>query len=123
MPAVTTWEDLFRPGDAASFFDRDPLPPFEASSSAYSPANAWWLAELSRLIYRHDVEEDSSPPLPSRSSFLAKVGLRQVAFFDSRDTAEAGAGLAPPPMASTHLALPKHLLDHAPINYVERVYP
>jgi hypothetical protein len=86
MPAVTTWKDLLRPGDAASFFDRDPLPPFDASSSAYNPANAWWLAELARLIYRHDVEEDSSPPLPSRSSFLARVGLRQVAFFDSRGT-------------------------------------
>jgi triacylglycerol lipase len=86
MPAVTTWKDLLRPGDATSFFDRDPLPPFDASISAYSPANAWWLAELSRLIYRHDVEESSSPPLPSRSSFLARVGLRQVAFFDSGHT-------------------------------------
>ena len=86
MPAVTTWKDLLRPGDAASFFDREPLPPFDPSSSAYSAANAWWLAELARLIYRHDVEEDSSPPLPSRSSFLARVGLRQVAFFDSRRT-------------------------------------
>jgi triacylglycerol lipase len=84
MPAVTTWDDLLHPGDATSFFDRDPLPAFDASLSAYSPANAWWLAELSRLVYRHDVEESSSPPLPTRSSFLARVGLRQVAFFDSK---------------------------------------
>ena len=83
---VTTWKDLLRPGDATSFFDRDPLPRFDPAARAYSPANAWWLAELSRLVYRHDVEEVPSPPQPSRSSFLAKVGLRQLAFFDDHGT-------------------------------------
>lgn len=83
---MTTWKDLLRPGDATSFFDRDPLPQFDASLVAYSPANAWWLAELSRLIYRHDIEEEPTPPRPTRGSFLAKVGLRQLAFFNSRRT-------------------------------------
>ena len=85
MPTVTTWKDLLHPGDAITFFDRDPLPQFNASLRAYSPANAYWLAELSRLIYRHDIEEEEAiPPQPSRSSFLAKAGLRQLAFFNSR---------------------------------------
>jgi pimeloyl-ACP methyl ester carboxylesterase len=35
------------------------------------------------LIYRHDIEEEPAPPQPSRASFLATVGLRQVAFFQS----------------------------------------
>jgi triacylglycerol lipase len=83
---VTTWKDLLRPGDATSFFDREPLPTFDPSLTLYSPANAWWLAELSRLIYRHDVEEEPTPPRPTRGSFLAKVGLQQLAFFNSERT-------------------------------------
>ena len=90
MPRITTWSDLLRPGDATAFFDRVPLPEFDASLASYSPANAWWLAELSRLIYRHDIEEEPVPPEPSRSSFLATVGLRQVAFFQSLNVGTQG---------------------------------
>lgn len=85
MPPITTWSDLLRPGDATSFFDRVPLPEFVVSLASYSPANAWWLAELSRLVYRHDIEEEQAPPQPSRTSSLASVGLRQIAFFQSPD--------------------------------------
>jgi triacylglycerol lipase len=83
MPTRTTWSDLLRPGDATSFFQRSPLPRFDPGLVSYDPGNAWWLAELSRLIYRHDVEEASRPSQPTRSSFLASVGLRQRAFFQS----------------------------------------
>jgi len=86
MRTTTTWRDLLQPGDATDFFSRDPLPPFDPAATAYSRANAWWLAELSRLVYRHDVEEESSPPQPTRSSFLAKARLRQRRFFASKAT-------------------------------------
>jgi hypothetical protein len=86
MRTTTTWRDLLHPGDATDFFSRDPLPSFDPAASEYSRANAWWLAELSRLVYRHDVEEESPPPQPTRSSFLAKVRLRQRRFFASRVT-------------------------------------
>jgi triacylglycerol lipase len=80
MPA-TTWEELLRPGNAATFFDRRPLPRFDPTLSSYDRENAWWLAELSRLVYRHDSAE-SEPLTPSRGVFLQKVGLREVRFFD-----------------------------------------
>jgi triacylglycerol lipase len=86
MRTTTTWQDLLRPGDARDFFSREPLPPFDPAASAYSRGNAWWLAELSRLVYRHDVEEESLPPQPTRSSFLAKARLRQRRFFASQVT-------------------------------------
>jgi triacylglycerol lipase len=86
MTLVTTWKDLLRPGDATNFFTRDPHPRFDPALRSYHPANAWWLAELCRLIYRHDIEEQRPPPHPTRSSFLSKVGLRQVAFFDDPAT-------------------------------------
>ncbi len=86
MRTTTTWRDLLQPGDAKDFFSRAPLPPFNPAASAYSRENAWWLAELSRLVYRRDVEEESPPPQPTRSSFLAKAALCQRRFFASQLT-------------------------------------
>lgn len=78
---MTTWQDVLRPGDAHDFFTRVALPPFDPATSEYVEGNALWLAELSRLSYRHDVEESNPPPQPTRRSFLAKVGLEQRRFF------------------------------------------
>jgi hypothetical protein len=78
---MTTWQDVLRPGDAKDFFTRVPMPAFDPTTSAYVEGNALWLAELSRLVYRHDTEESDPPPQPTRSSFLAKAGLAQRRFF------------------------------------------
>jgi hypothetical protein len=64
--------------------DRRPLPLFHPQATAFDPNNAWWLAELSRLVYRHDIEESPFLPQPRRTEFLAQVGLRQVAFFNAK---------------------------------------
>jgi triacylglycerol lipase len=86
MP-TTTWQDLLDPGGATDFFSRREFPPFEPEAAAeYNHANALWLAELSRLVYRHDVEEDKPVPQPTRTSFLEKAGLKQRAFFVSLKT-------------------------------------
>lgn len=82
----TTWDDLLRPGSATDFFSRREFPPFEPEAAGYSRANALWLAELSRLVYRHDVEEVNPPPRPGRSHFLKRVGLKQRAFLISEKT-------------------------------------
>src|SRR5690348_3437116 len=87
MSAVTTWEDLLQPGNATDFFARRTFPPFDpASKPAYSRVNALWLAELSRLIYRHDLEEEDPPPQPTRTSFLKNAGFQQRSFFISENT-------------------------------------
>lgn len=84
---MTSWSDLLRPGDATDFFTRvSPWPAFEPTAAAFSEANALWLIELSRLVYRHDVEEQSAPPQPTRASFLQRAGLRQQAFFQDAGT-------------------------------------
>jgi triacylglycerol lipase len=82
----TTWDDLLRPGSATDFFARKEFPPFDPQAAAYSRANALWLAELSRLVYRHDVEEDNFPPRPGRSHFLKRGGFKQRAFLISEKT-------------------------------------
>jgi hypothetical protein len=86
MQTTTLWQDLLHPGDAADFFLRRPFPAFYPTTSAYSPVNALWLAELSRLVYRHDAEEESPPPQSTRTHFLENAGFKQRQFFLSKET-------------------------------------
>jgi len=86
LQTTTSWQDLLHPGDATDFFLRRPFPTFDPTISAYSTVNALWLAELSRLVYRHDIEEESPPPQPTRTSFLVNAGFKQRQFFLSRET-------------------------------------
>lgn len=81
-----TWQDLLRPGDAATFFTRDPLPIFDPHRVEYSAANAWWLAELSRIVYRLGEFETAQPLRPLRREFLSKVGLEEIGLFRSEET-------------------------------------
>lgn len=66
------------------------MPPFEPDAGRYSPANALWLAELSRLAYRRDKEEDDNPSRPTRCEILEAAGLSQLAFFLARETHTQG---------------------------------
>lgn len=83
---MATWRELLYPGDAKDFFTRRPLPPFNPNTRRYSPANARWLSELSRLVYRHDIEETDTPPHPTQTLFLEKAGCTRRRFFFSRET-------------------------------------
>ena len=71
---MTTKEELFNPGGATDFFESIPAP-FHPGATAYDAANAWWLAELSRLVYRSQ----------GRQPFLDRAGLEET-FFDVDDT-------------------------------------
>jgi hypothetical protein len=76
---TTTWADLFRPGDATNFFDPLPTQPFNPAKSSFDGVNAWWLAELSRLVYRDERD---------RKDFLARVDLEEVAFIEAAHNTE-----------------------------------
>ena len=83
---MATWKELLHPGDAKDFFARRPLPPFNPNTRSYSRANARWLAELSRLVYRQDAEETDTPPQPTQTQLLEKAGCTRRRFFLSRKT-------------------------------------
>lgn len=85
MQNTTTWGDLLNPGDATDYFQRREFPPFDPASGEYHPGNALWLAELSRVAYRHDREEIAPPPQPTRTDFLERAGFTQLEFFLSED--------------------------------------
>lgn len=88
MPAVTV-RDLLFPGLATDFFGRQPFPAFDTTLTGFQPVHAQWLAELSRLVYRHDREENHPPPPPTRQQYLEGAGLRQVQFFRAGDDTQA----------------------------------
>ncbi len=77
-----SWKDLLRPGTSRAYFRVTPLPNFQADERAYDPRNAWWLAEISRLIYRQNADESGQRQRgPTRNDYLLPVGLREVRFF------------------------------------------
>jgi len=94
MHLTQAWRDLLHPGDATDFFQRVTMPPFEPDAAVYSHANALWLAELSRLVYRHDVKEapikSVRPELvegqPSLDTILAAANFNKRYFFLDKPT-------------------------------------
>jgi hypothetical protein len=89
MPPGVTVRDLLFPGLATDFFGRQSFPDFDPTLTGFQPVHAQWLAELSRLVYRHDREEKNPPPSPTRRQYLEDAGLRQVQFFKAGDDTQA----------------------------------
>lgn len=77
-----SWKAVFRPGASDDFFMDDGPMPFSVDADGFSPVNAWWLSELSRLIYKRDASEGVDIfGHASRKEFLARVGLVERQFF------------------------------------------
>ncbi|MBP6821793.1 MAG: lipase family protein [Acidobacteria bacterium] len=85
MDFDNSWQALLKPGTATSFFDVHGQSKFQVDVSGFSLINAWWLAELSRLIYKLGADETPSPPAgPARNEVLNRVGLQEVKFIRSK---------------------------------------
>jgi triacylglycerol lipase len=85
-PMTITWKDLLDPGSATNFFDPPPEKPFYGTATGYNDVNAWWLMELSRLVYCRDKG--------LRATSLVSAGLREVDFIEVGST--EGFVVAPP---------------------------
>lgn len=94
MRSSVTWQSILKPGWATDIFASVPPAPFDPAEPEFSPVNAWWLSELSRLVYRREPHE-SGRPLPSRDEVLARVGLRERAAFRNGNLFAALAETAP----------------------------
>lgn len=82
-----TWQALLRPGASSDFFANGMPGRFDPAATGFNPTNAWWLSELSRLIYRRRGGTQPTaldPPSSAREEFLQKVGLRENRFFHTR---------------------------------------
>lgn len=72
-----TSRGVMYPGAGEQYFDVLAGVPFDANANEFRPINAWWLAELSRLVYRHGADEVKTPVLPTRATWLSRVGLEE----------------------------------------------
>ena len=82
MSLDTSWNALLRPWISNRYFDVPCPPPFETGAPDCSWINAWWLCELSRLIYRQGPDETGpQAQLPERSEILKGVGLLEIETF------------------------------------------
>jgi hypothetical protein len=84
-----TRQAVFSPGLDANYFDGLTLagtPP--QHTSAFVLTNAWWLAELSRVMYRRSLGEDGMV-LPDRRTVLQNAGLTETLFVSKGPTQAA----------------------------------
>lgn len=83
MKIDKTWKALLNPGAASDHFQSGDIPAFDPCAENYAPANAVWLCELSRLIYRKGMDEIGHVARPPfRNDILKKVGFREHRFFN-----------------------------------------
>jgi len=79
------WESILNPGKAVDFFQAKSPQQFVVQGSVFSRANAWWLSELSRLIYvKGDNENSNKCQTTARNHFLHKFGLEESWFYNGK---------------------------------------
>jgi hypothetical protein len=84
-----SWDAVLKPGKATVYFDVLNDTNFEVDAATYSSINAWWLAELCRLVYRQGADEIGGATGPTRKEILAAVKLDEIDFFNVGDTEAA----------------------------------
>lgn len=56
MQQDSTWQALTKPGEATEYFNAQTKAPLQAGAEGFNINNAWWLAEISRLVYQADFQ-------------------------------------------------------------------
>lgn len=85
MPYSYAWGPIFSPGNAVDFFSENNPQPFKTETQEFSRDNAWWLSELSRLIYLKGSDKfDMDHQTAARNYFLGKIGLEEHWFYNGR---------------------------------------
>lgn len=81
MDFDNSWDAVLKPGKATVYFDIHESVRFDVAASPYNSGNAWWLAEMSRLVYRQGADElGAAATGPTRQEVLAAIGLEEVGF-------------------------------------------
>ncbi len=82
-----SWNALFRPGAATEYFDVVDPEPVRTDTTGFHATNAWWFAELSRLIYRQEFDEVGARANgPRRPGILEAANLRERRFVNRGGT-------------------------------------
>jgi len=78
------WETLLYPGRAEDFFPAENPPPLEGHRGKFNRSTAWWLSEMSRLIYVKSGPIAPSIQTAARNRFLHRVKLEESWFYNGK---------------------------------------
>ncbi len=87
-----SWNALLRPGSETEYFnvgDPERVQPerVQINTLGFNATNAWWFAELSRLIYWQEFDEVGARVNgPRRSGILKTANLKELRFFNRGGT-------------------------------------
>jgi hypothetical protein len=76
VPRITL-ANLSPPFTEYAYFQQHEAVPFESAAETFSPVNAWWLAEISTLVYADGAYSEQR---------LRKAGYQHIVFFDRAGT-------------------------------------
>lgn len=77
------WKEVFNPGDARNFFQAADHHCFVPDAPTFSRTNAWWLSEISRLIYvKGEGENDLDHQMDIRNGLMHEIGLEEQWFYN-----------------------------------------
>lgn len=82
---------LIKPGNSNQYFDLSNPPAISVGETNFNSGNAWWLAELSRMVYREDkhntCEENKNI---STEEILKKVGMEKIGEISNDESSTYG---------------------------------
>lgn len=84
MPYSYAWDALLNPGRAADFFPAEKPLPLEEHRGEFNRTTAWWLSELSRLIYLKGGPIAAPIQTTARNRFLHRVQLKESWFYNGK---------------------------------------
>lgn len=91
MNYTHSWYAAFNPGKAYDYCMADNPPPFNAHQKEFSMANAWWLSEISRLIYVRNYNlKKGYHQISLRKHYLSRLGLEEKWSYDGKRVQCAG---------------------------------
>jgi len=81
-----SWNALLKPGEGSYYFNSIKRCNFNPDTTGYSYTNAWWLSELSRLIYKRDRDEAGrKADGVCRNDILKQVHLEEYRFLSNNE--------------------------------------
>lgn len=85
MNGFGQWRALLQPGAATRYFEYPgKRPQFAPDARHFLPANAWWMSEICRGIYRREIGERGFRSTgPTRGDIWRQAGLVETHFFSS----------------------------------------
>jgi len=79
MQQDSSWQALSKPGEATEYFDLHTNSPLQCGVPGFNISNAYWLAEIARLIYQPDFHLN-------KKNNLGRFDYKEIGFINKAET-------------------------------------